>query len=254
MLDQGDPTVTTLLGDTPGPLGFNDWASPDLPNYFDLTVPLLGGQAVGTDGIPISLGSLGPVCRKFSAFETVLNWDQVRADLELWEGKISHMYLDSKGLVTVGIGKMLPNVAAAQALGFVNRENQMPASAVEIKTDFDEVFKQAKGKIAATYKKYTKLDLPDAEIDKLLKSVVDGFEADLNSKFAGYKIYPVSAKRALLDMIYNLGLAGLLEYKKLKAAAELGDWGKAADECHRNGPSDKRNEWTRKLFLQAANE
>lgn len=162
------------------------------------------------------------------------------------------MYLDTKGLVTVGIGKMLPSVAAAQALGFVRRSDQMGASAAEIETDFKEVGKQTKGKLAASYKINTKLDLPDDIIFDLLKKVVDGFETDLRKNFKEYDYYPVPAKRALLDMVYNLGLDGLLKFKKLKTAVEAKEWQKAAYECHRNGPSDERNNWTRDKFLEAA--
>ena len=36
--DQGDPNLTTLLGDTPGTLGVNDYADPTLPWMFSLTM------------------------------------------------------------------------------------------------------------------------------------------------------------------------------------------------------------------------
>jgi GH24 family phage-related lysozyme (muramidase) len=181
------------------------------------------------------------------------NWDAVRADFEQWEGKISYMYLDTRGLVTVGIGKMLADVAAAQALAFVRRADGMAATAAEIAADFAAVSAQAAGKLAASYQKYTSLDLPDAVIGDLLKSVLAGFESGLEQSFAGYDGYPLAAKRALLDMAYNLGIDGLLKFRKLKAAVEAGDWPTAAAQCHRNGPSDQRNDWTRARFLEAAN-
>jgi GH24 family phage-related lysozyme (muramidase) len=185
---------------------------------------------------------------------TELKWTEVAGDFEQWEGKVAHMYLDTKGLVTVGVGKMLPNVKAAQALGFVKQIDGRAASAEEIATDFKEVSKQAKGKLASSYKRYTKLMLPDEIIDALLKKVVTGFEADLAKNFAHYQTYPAPAKRALLDMAYNLGLDGLLDFKKLKKAAECGTWRTAAAQCHRAGPSQERNDWTREMFLQAAAE
>ncbi len=180
------------------------------------------------------------------------SWDDVRADFERWEGKIPHMYLDTKGLVTVGVGKMLPNVAAAQELDFVRRADGSAASADEIAIDFNAVSAQVKGKLAATYKKYASLDLTDEAIGALLKAVVEGFEEDLAQSFAGYDGYPLPVKKALLDMVYNLGLDGLLKFKKMKASVEAGDWTTAAAQCHRNGPSDERNDWTRELFLAAA--
>jgi GH24 family phage-related lysozyme (muramidase) len=162
------------------------------------------------------------------------------------------MYLDTKGLVTVGVGKMLPNVAAAQELDFVRRTDGNAASADEISIDFNTVSAQVKGKIASTYKKYTSLDLTDEAIGALLKVVVEGFEEDLSQSFAGYDSYPLPVKQALLDMVYNLGLEGLLKFKKLKASVEAGDWATAAAQSHRNGPSDERNDWTRDMFLAAS--
>jgi GH24 family phage-related lysozyme (muramidase) len=58
------------------------------------------------------------------------------------EGYVEHMYLDTKGLVTVGIGNMLPSVAAAQALPFVNRSTGNRATADEIAADYASVESQ----------------------------------------------------------------------------------------------------------------
>jgi GH24 family phage-related lysozyme (muramidase) len=240
------------MGDTPGPVGHNDGATPVITDYYQLYSRLGKGICCDDDGILLAIGSSqSAVQGAKQATDTTLNWDEVQADFARWEGKISHMYLDTKGLVTVGIGKMLPNVVAAKALGFVRRSDKAAATASEIETDFKEVSKQTKGKLASSYEKYTKLDLPDDAIYALLKSVVEGFEADLEKNFAGYKSYPVAAKRALLDMIYNLGPDGVLKFKKLKASVEAGKWKKAAEECHRSGPSEERNDWTRDLFIEA---
>ena len=252
MRDQGDPSVTTLLGDTPGPLGFKDWASPNLSSLFDLDVSQLGAQVVAKDGTPLSLGSLGPVCHGIPSVVTVLDWEQVRADIANWEGKVTHMYLDHLGYVTVGIGKMLPDAASAKLLSFIRRTDKVYASAGEIEADFNEVSNQMAGMKAYNYKKYTKLDLSEDDIYRILDLVIKDCESELNSNFIGYKTYPIPARRALLDMIYNLGIGKLLKYKKLKDAVEVGDWKTSAKECHRNGPPVERNEWTKNLFLEAA--
>ena len=184
--------------------------------------------------------------------KTELPIDQVVADLGYFEGRLSHMYLDTNGYVTVGVGKMLPDSGAAKALAFVVRATAKASTAQEIGADFKKVNEQVAGKLAATYKSSTKLDLPDGEIDRLLKEDVSKFEGLLKDNFSDYETYPVPARRALLDMAFNLGITGLLKFKKLKAAAEKGDWDKAAVACHRVGPSEERNEWTRDRFLEAA--
>lgn len=239
--DAADPSSRAYLGDTPGPLGFND--------AWDSSLSLTGSGSRKRRVIsPICIHPLVVMPA------TPLNWEDVKADLERWEGKFSHMYLDKKGLVTVGIGKMLPDATAAQRLRFMRRTNGVAATAVEIATDFQEVQKQVKNQYAHRYKKYTQLDLPEDAIYELLKTEVNGFEANLKHHFKGYNAYPVSAKRALLDMIYNLGLNKLLKYKKLKKAVESQDWEEAANECHRIGPPEERNTWTRDLFLVSVKE
>src|SRR4029077_16526193 len=116
-----------------------------------------------------------------------------------FEGKIPYMYLDTRGFVTVGVGKMLKDAAAAKALGFVRRADKSKATPAEIEAEFALILKQRKGNAAEFYEDFTKLVLPDDDIAALLKTVVDGFQADLRANFAGYDAYPVPVKRALLD-------------------------------------------------------
>ena len=182
---------------------------------------------------------------------TELSWDEIVRDFDRFEGRIGHLYLDTRGLVTVGVGKMLRNEAAALALPFVRRADGLRASPQEIVADYRTVLAQPMGKLAASYRTFTLLDLPDAAIDALLRATVDGFQADLRARLPGYAAAPAAAKAALLDMAYNLGTDGLLQYKRLKAAVAAGDWRRAAAECHRHGPSPERNDWTRDQFLAA---
>ncbi|WP_291618443.1 hypothetical protein [Colwellia sp.] len=57
---------------------------------------------------------------------------KLRAKMDKYEGKVSHMYLDSKGLVTVGVGHLLKDLASAQKLNF-KKINNMPASKSKLK-------------------------------------------------------------------------------------------------------------------------
>ena len=57
---------------------------------------------------------------------------------------------------------------------------------------------------------------------------------------------------ALLDMIYNLGPAGLFKgFPHLVAAIQTGAWAQAAEHCTRRGPGPARNNWTQQQFLSA---
>jgi len=178
---------------------------------------------------------------------------QLRQMLMQGEGALRHMYLDTVGLVTVGVGHMIPNAEAAQALSFVVRADGSAATSDQIAADYAGVSRQQKGLLAARYRQFTTLDMTDAAIQDLLSADIAGVEAGVRSKFAGYDDYPEPAQDALLDMAFNLGVTGLAtHFPRLKAAAEARDWATCAAQCHRNGISEERNEKTRALFLSAA--
>ena len=170
------------------------------------------------------------------------------AKLESFEGVIPWMYLDTVGKVTVGVGLMLPNAAAALRLPF-HIEGQ-PATEDEIAAEFARVDAMPMGRAALFYRGKSGPELARADIDALLRTVLTGFEIELRGTLATYDGLPGDVKLALLDMIYNLGPAGLLlGYPRMIKAVAAGHWAEAARECLRHGPGAVRNEWTREMFL-----
>ena len=83
----------------------------------------------------------------------------LRQKLETYEGCVEHMYLDTKGFVTVGVGHLLSTLTNAQSLAFIVQKDSKAATKDQIKTDYDTVKKQTKGLLSSTYKKHTKLKL-----------------------------------------------------------------------------------------------
>ena len=88
-------------------------------------------------------------------------------------------------------------------------------------------------------------------IDRLLKAKIKAFEQQLRVHFRGYSKYPEPARLALIDMAYNLGVGGLLEFKELKKAAEAGKWEEAARQSKRSGGRSSRNKYVKELFEAA---
>jgi GH24 family phage-related lysozyme (muramidase) len=160
------------------------------------------------------------------------------------------MYRDTVGKVTVGIGLMLPDAKAAEALPFV--VGTRAATPEEIAAEYARVDAMPMGRASAFYKTPTSLVLTQQTIDAKLTSVLAGFEVDLRSQFPHYDTLPDGIKMALLDMIYNLGPAGLFKgFPHLVAAIQTGAWQQAAEHCIRRGPGAARNDWTREQFLSA---
>jgi len=93
-----------------------------------------------------------------------------------------------------------------------------------------------------------------------MKRIDSEFLPGLNTIFSGWNTFPTPAKRALLDMAYNLGLRGLRGLRGIRGLRKFQtpighvgrrEWEKAADACARKGIPDGRNEWTKACFRAA---
>jgi GH24 family phage-related lysozyme (muramidase) len=166
-----------------------------------------------------------------------------------FEGSVNHMYLDSVGAVTIGVGRMLPDSAAAAELDLVRNGDDAPAGAQEKIDEFATVLGKTRGKLASYYKQYTTLHLIEATIDALLTEDLTRFVGRLAARLPEYDSYPVSVQEALLDMVFNLGETGLMDkFPKFIAAIQRKDWKAAADQCNRVGIAGSRNDETRRLL------
>jgi len=176
--------------------------------------------------------------------------EQSLTKLKEFEGCVPWMYRDTVGKVTVGVGLMLPDAKAAQTLPFFL--GARAATPVEIAAEYARVDAMTLGRVSSFYKTPTSLELTQQTIDAKLSSVLQRFEGDLKKEFPHYDTLPDGIKMALLDMIYNLGPAGLFNgFPHLIAAVQTGSWAQAAEHCMRRGPGAARNNWTRQQFLSA---
>jgi GH24 family phage-related lysozyme (muramidase) len=179
-----------------------------------------------------------------------MNRESVTARLKAFEGCVPHMYRCTGGDVTVGAGHAIH--AAADAGKFSWIAGDSPATPQQAEADFAKVAAAPKGMAADRYQSLTRCRMVAADIDALLAADVQLFEAKLASALPKWPSYPGPAQEALFDMGYNLGVAGLLKFHQLLAAADAGRWHAAAQQCHRMGISEARNAETARLFLQAA--
>lgn len=65
----------------------------------------------------------------------------------------------------------------------------------------------------------------------LLRNDIARVEKELRKKVPFYETLNDDRQYALLDMAFNLGLAGLLKFKKMLMAMATGYWEEAAKEC-----------------------
>ena len=181
----------------------------------------------------------------------------LRQKLETYEGCVEHMYLDTKGYVTIGVGHLLSTLAAAQTLAFITQKESKSATKDQIKTDYEAVKKQTKGLVSSSYKKHTKLKLKKADIDKLTNKHIDSFEGELKKIYGSDEFgkYPSDVRLALFDMIFNLGMTNLKsKFPTFNKHIKDKKWSEAAKESNRSDVSESRNKYVKDLLEKAAKD
>jgi hypothetical protein len=164
------------------------------------------------------------------------------------------MYVDSRGIVATGVGHALPTFDAATALPWCHRATGLSATPGEIRRAFARVRALGPRRKTLSYRLASDLVLPagvagDLAIGRIEREVLPG----LRRLCSGFDRYPLPARRALVDMACDVGLAGFARFRNLIAACARHDFVTAANHCHRRGGRETRNAATRFLFLEAAN-
>lgn len=173
---------------------------------------------------------------------------ELKKMMEDAEGRVLHMYLDSKGNVTCGVGHLMSTPEYATKIAFTTAGGDVLASSASITAEYVGVKMLPPNHVAGFYEQRTRLRLSEATVDKLLDDDVAQVEAALIHIAPGFTFYPDPARTALTDMAFNLGPAGLRKFPKLMDACMESDWETAAKECHRKGVAESRNIETAALF------
>src|SRR5262245_13504761 len=163
-----------------------------------------------------------------------------------YEGQVAHFYLDGAGVVTVGVGCV---VYEPGSIRMVRRTTGVDAAPEEVKEEYQAVKGLEAGKTASGYEKYCKLVMLEEEQQRLLAERLDETEAGLARQGIVEEGVPAEAWLAIVDMAFNLGVAGLAgKFPKFVAAWRDQDWEECAAECERKGVQASRNAWTKAVF------
>ncbi|MDB5478140.1 MAG: hypothetical protein JWM96_635 [Alphaproteobacteria bacterium] len=187
--------------------------------------------------------------------DSTLNDDTIMGHIEEQEKNFQWPYLDSEQRVTVGIGKMLPDIEAAKKLPFKYESSlgKRPATENEIQEGFNALTKlgNSRNLAAEHYKSETKLRLNPNDARQLAKEYLQENNRNLRNRISDFDTLPGEVKLGLYDMNYLLGNNGLSPSKwpKLYEAINNKDWAAAAKESQREGIGTERNERIRHLFL-----
>jgi GH24 family phage-related lysozyme (muramidase) len=183
-----------------------------------------------------------------------------RAFNEPFEGVVHHMYLDIKGLVTVGVGNLIDPVGEAVILPFQFKESERSATKAEIEAEW----KTLKANTALAKKGYkaaakvTDLELSDEAIGRLIQKRLLANEKSIRKQepFAKWDSWPADAQLGVLSMAWAMGASAFVRFPKFSESCRVMDFTAAAAQCKitdaDNPGVTPRNEANQLLFRNAA--
>jgi hypothetical protein len=197
-------------------------------------------------------------------------WPSVQANFwtfsRQFEGYVPYMYLDIKGLVTVGVGNLVDPVEAAQALPF-QFKNQPGIAAPGSAATADQIAAEwatlknnpslaSRGFTAC--EPITQLELSDDSINTLVLTRLSQDESFLKRQqwFSKFDTWPADAQMGLLSMAWAMGPAGPGAFPNFRAACQNLQFSVAAAQCRMNEAGNPgvipRNRANFTLFSNAA--
>ncbi|MDQ2044908.1 hypothetical protein NRL14_14320 [Pseudoalteromonas sp. 20-92] len=181
---------------------------------------------------------------------------KLKQSMVKYEGNVPHMYLDTKGYVTVGVGHLLKDVEAAKKVPFTVRDTGIIASTKQIEDEFKLIKSRPFGKDEGfgRFKPFTKLIITEAVANAQIDQHIKTFESELKRIYGAseFSSYPDDVKLALFDLIFNLGMTKLKDtFPNFNKHMKVHDFKKAAIESNRKDVSAERNTYVRNLLVNA---
>jgi hypothetical protein len=181
--------------------------------------------------------------------------------LKQFEGKVNFMYLDVKGLVTIGIGNLIDPINMALKYEFSPKGGSGVASSGEVTTEWQTV-KARKDLINAgssAFNNITRLQLSDRGIKSM---VLDGAAAIENyiktngsarTFYGNFDNWPADAQLGFMGVAWGGIPLPQFGWHKFHDACKDEDWDAASVECKINSPlAAGRNEAHQLMFMNAA--
>lgn len=183
-----------------------------------------------------------------------MNPDDYFDDLEAHEGCTTWLYCDSRGYATVGIGNLVASPDACKGHPWQHQPSGAAALPGEAETLWSKVVDAYNPTFSAeAYRGCSDLSLSQDYVRGLVASrLTNDFIPGIIRICPGFDSMPLPARRALVDMAYNLGVHGLGMFPHMLAAVNAGDWEMAASQCHRSTCRESRNAWTATMFIDAS--
>lgn len=162
-------------------------------------------------------------------------WPSVRAAWasfsEPLEGRVLHMYLDVKGLVTCGVGNLIDPIGEALKLPWKYRDGTV-ATRVAVASAWQRLKNRpdlARRNVRHALE-LTQLALSDADVDALVDRKLDENEQFIKKTLSHFGDMPADAQLGIMSMAWAVGPGFTRKFPAFTRAAIAGDWAEACKE------------------------
>jgi hypothetical protein len=165
-----------------------------------------------------------------------------RAFNEPIEGVVNFMYLDVKGLVTIGVGNLIDPMSVALALPFRLKSKPGAVGRLATRAEIEAEWKLIKGRTDLARLGHracgplTTLELDDTAINEIIRTRLIQNESFLKRQkpFLKFEEWPADAQMALLSMAWAMGPGFYMGWVNFHPACERMDFDQAAANCKIN--------------------
>nr|MBQ0090990.1 hypothetical protein [Candidatus Enterousia merdequi] len=189
---------------------------------------------------------------KVSNMKNVLTKD-LKQEILKFEGLKLNFYLDSKGILTIGIGQNVSNFNDFKNLNILDKRTGNPLTTNQ-KSDLYSQIIQDISNHTFHERNYYNLEISKNDIYTQFDKMLEKSYEELEKKIESFNSFPTSVKQALVDMQFNMGNKKFSDdtWPKLFTAINNRDWKTAAQEAsQRKDVQKSRREWTYKMFNSA---
>ncbi len=172
---------------------------------------------------------------------------RAREHLREEENDLHHIYLDTKGKKTVGVGTNVDDRKKFISIDW--QKDNRPATEQE-KIEAFEIFEGAKNRKeygqkygANWYKNKSALRISKETSDKLLNEHLNNDLINLRRTFAEFDSFPEELQDVLLDIHYNVGNVSAENWPKLHRGIKSRNLKAILKNVHRKDVAESRNLW-----------
>lgn len=174
-----------------------------------------------------------------------------------WEGRTDHMYLDTRGYVTFGVGRKIDDAGAISAYG-LTRPWRDPAGRLVLEAVIAQEWRTIKARTdlqsrgGYAYASIATLSLDDRDVDEALADTTEQFWATLVRSLPQLPEWPADAQLGLANMAYHLGPNFLgASWPAFTGFARTADFAGCATHCQTSART-ARDRANVQLFTNAA--